>query len=147
METTTKTWDLFKSHFRAADRDMRSDATIGTDGYHGTPYATTNYVVTREVDLLARLAASELTLARAMAQAYIAPTIDTAANMSTITSEPPCAYCWAHGFCKNINHTSTPCFYPGEGQQVDATASNTMGGTTTNFVPNPRTRNGSSRGS
>jgi hypothetical protein len=57
METTTKTWDLFKSNFKAADRDIMSDATSGTAGYHGNPYATENSVVTIEADLLACLAA------------------------------------------------------------------------------------------
>jgi hypothetical protein len=78
-----------------------------------------------------------------MSTAYITPTIDTAANMSAITSEPFRAYCWSHGFCKNINHTSDACLYPDEGHQVAATATNMMGGKTNNFVPNPR--NGSSR--
>jgi hypothetical protein len=62
IEATTKTWDLFKSHFKAAYRDMRSDATSGTTGYHGTPYAAENSVVNREAYLLARLADSELAL-------------------------------------------------------------------------------------
>jgi hypothetical protein len=78
--------------FKAADRDTRSEATSGTSGYHGNPYATANSVFTREAGLLARLAASELALASAIYLSYIAPTIGTAASMSVITSEPPCAY-------------------------------------------------------
>jgi hypothetical protein len=142
MDTKTKTWALFKSYFKAADRDIRSQSTSGTAGYLGVPYAAANSVTTRVADLLARLAASEIALAQAMSTASITPTIDTAVNMSAITSEPPRAYCWTHGFCKNISHTSAACLYPGEGHQVAATATNMMGGKTNNFVPNPR--NGSS---
>jgi hypothetical protein len=143
MDTKTKAWALFKSHFKAADRDIRSQATSGTACYLGVPYAAANSVTTREADLLARLAASELALAQAMSASYITPTIDTSANMSAITSDPPRAYCWTHGFCKNISHTSAACLYPGEGHQVAATATNTMGGKTNNCVPN--NHNGSSR--
>jgi hypothetical protein len=143
MDTKTKTWALFKSHFKAADRDIRSQATSGTAGYHGTPYAAANSATTREVDLLARLATSELALARAISTAFIAPTIDAAANVSAITSDPPHLYCWTRGFCKNTSHTSAACVYPGEGHQVTATATNMMRSTTTNFMPNPST--GSSR--
>jgi hypothetical protein len=139
MDTKTKTWALFKSHFKAADRDIQSQATSWTAGYHGTPYAAANSATTREADLLARLAASKLALARSMSTASIAPTINTAANISAITSDPPRVYSWIHGFCKNISHTSAVCLYPGEGYQVAATATNMMGGTTINCLPNPRT--------
>jgi hypothetical protein len=137
MDTKTKTWALFKSHFKAAVGDIRPQATGGTTGYHGAPYASANSVTTREVDLLPCIAASELVLAQAMSTASITPTIDTSANMSAITYDPPRVYCWTHGFCKNISHTSAACLYPGEGHQVAATATNMMGGKTTNFVPNP----------
>jgi hypothetical protein len=138
MDAATKTRALFKSNFKAADRDMRSEATTGTGGYHGTPtYVEANSAVARATDLLARLAASEQALARALSHASIAPTVDTATNLSTITPDPPCAYCWTHGFCKNINHTSTSCLYPGEGHQIDVAVSNMMGSTATNVVPNP----------
>jgi hypothetical protein len=90
MDATTKTLALFKSHFKAAYRDMRSEATTGTAGYHGTPtHAAGNSVVARETDLIARLAASEQALARTLSQASIAPTVDTAAYLSTITLAPP----------------------------------------------------------
>jgi hypothetical protein len=143
MDTKTKTWALFKLHFKAADRDIRSQSTSGTAGNHGAPYSAANSVTTREADLLARLTASELALAQAMSTASITPTINTAANMSAITSDPPRVYCWTHGFCKNISHTSAACLYPGEGHQVAATDTNMMGGNTKNSSPNPS--NGSSR--
>jgi hypothetical protein len=143
MDTNKKTWALFISRFKAADRDIRSQATSGTAGYLGIPYAAANSVKTCEAYLLARLAESELALAQAMSTASITPTIDTASNMSAITSEPPRAYCWTHGFCKNISHTSAACLYPGEGHQFAATATNMMGGETNYYVPNPC--NGSSR--
>jgi hypothetical protein len=142
MDTKTKTWALLKSHFKATDRDIRSQATSGTAGYHGAPYAAANSVTTHKADLIAHIAASELALAQAMSTASITPTINTAANMSAITSDPPRVYCWTHGFYKNMSHTSAACLYPGEGHQVAATATNMMGGKTTNFLPNPR--NGSS---
>jgi hypothetical protein len=142
MDTKTKTWALFKSHFKAADRDIRSQATSGTAGYQGAPYAVANSVTTHEAGLLTHLVASGLALAQSMSTASITPTIDTEANMSAITFDPPRVYCWTHGFCKNISHTSAACLYPGEGHQVAATATNMMGGKTTNLVPNPQ--NGSS---
>jgi hypothetical protein len=98
MDTRTKTWALFKSHFKAADRDLRSQPTSGTAGYHDTPYAAANSATTRKTDLLACLAASKLALDRAMSTASIASTFDTASNMSAITSDPPRVYCWKNGF-------------------------------------------------
>jgi hypothetical protein len=148
MDTKTKTWALLKSHLKAADRDIHSEATSGVVGYHGTPYAAPNSAATREADLLARLTANEHALARAMSTAptaSITQTVDTVANMVAITSDPPRVYCWTHGFCKNISHTSAACLYPGEGHQVAATATNMRRGTTTNVLPNSRA--GSSRAS
>jgi hypothetical protein len=37
MDTKTKTWALFKSHFKAADRDIRSQATSGTAAITAPP--------------------------------------------------------------------------------------------------------------
>jgi hypothetical protein len=62
MNTKTKTWALFKSHFKIAGIDIRSQDTIGTAGYHGVPYAAANSTTTREADQLTRLTASELAL-------------------------------------------------------------------------------------
>jgi hypothetical protein len=137
MDATTKNMGSIQISFQGGRQRY---AIRGHHRDHMLPrapmYMTENSAVARETDLLARLAASKQALARALSQASIAPTVNTAANISTITPNPPRAYCWTHGFCKNINHTCTSCLYPGEGHQVDATASNMMGGTTTNFVSN-----------
>jgi hypothetical protein len=92
IDTITKTRALFKSNFKAAGRDIRSQATSGTAGYHRTPYSAANSTTTHESDLLSRLTASELALTQAMSTASIAPTADTAANMTAITSDPPRVY-------------------------------------------------------
>jgi hypothetical protein len=54
MDTKRKTWALFKSHFKAAGRDIRSQATSRTSVYHGAPYAAANSATTHEADLLTR---------------------------------------------------------------------------------------------
>jgi hypothetical protein len=64
-DTSTKNWAKFKTHFKAADRDMRNQDTTGTTGYHGA-HAATN-AATNTAALLATaqavLAASEIKLA------------------------------------------------------------------------------------
>jgi hypothetical protein len=102
----TKNWAKFKSHFKAADRDMRSQDTTGSAGYHGANAATT--AATKKNTLLATtqaaLAASELKLAQALSQASIASSSSRSSNRSTnarvsaITTPDtrPCAYCWTH---------------------------------------------------
>jgi hypothetical protein len=72
-DPSTKNWAKFKTHFKAADRDGRSQDTTGSAGYHGA-HATTN-AATNTAALLATtqaaLAASEIKLAQALSQACI----------------------------------------------------------------------------
>jgi hypothetical protein len=42
----------------------------------------------------------------------------------------PGNYCWTHGHCCNKHHTSATCGNKAMGHHDDATASNTMGGST-----------------
>jgi hypothetical protein len=42
----------------------------------------------------------------------------------------PGDYCWAHGHCRNKHHTSATCSNKAVGHRDDATALNTMGGST-----------------
>jgi hypothetical protein len=140
MDTNTKDWPLFKRHFKAAYKDLRSLDTTGTTGFHGSVHSvhTTNTLLTTTQ---AALAASELALTRALSQVSLssASLAASATNISAITPatsvERPRGYCWTHGHTTNSSHTSATCNHPGEGHQATATASNMMGGNTDNFVP------------
>jgi hypothetical protein len=115
----TKNWAKFKSHFKAADRDMRIQYTTGSAGYHGVNAATN--AATNTATLLATtqaaLAASELKLAQALSQASIASSSSRSSNRSTntrvsaITTPDTCphAYCWTHGHIANLHHSSPTC--------------------------------------
>jgi hypothetical protein len=89
----------------------------------------------------AALSASELALARALAQVYLSlgSTAASAANISAVTPatsvERSRGYCWTHGHTTNSSHTSATCNHPVEGHQANATASNAMGGNAENFIP------------
>jgi hypothetical protein len=140
MDPNTKDWSLFKRHFKAADKDLWCLNTTGTAGFHGSVHSvhTTNTLLAAT---RAALAASELALARALAQVSLssASTIASAINISATTPatsvEHPRGYCWTHGHTTNSSHTIATCNHPGEGHQATATASNVMGGNTDNFVP------------
>jgi hypothetical protein len=140
MDPNTKDWSLFKSYFKAADKDLWRLNTTGTTGFHGLAHSvhTTNTLL---AITQAALAASELALAKALAQVSLssASTAASATNISAImpttSVERPRGYCWTHGHTTNSSHTSATCNHPGEGHQATATASNAMGGNTNNFVP------------
>jgi hypothetical protein len=153
----TKNWAKFKSHFKAADRDMRSQDTTGSTGYHGDNVTTT--AATNTATLLATtqaaLAASKLKLAQALSQASIASSSSRISNRSTntrvsATTTPdnhPRAYCWTHRHTANLDHSSPTCQYPAEGHEIAATNNNNMGGTDAIFVlrrnpGGPRRRSG-----
>jgi hypothetical protein len=98
MDPNTKDWSFFKRHFKAADKDLRHLDTTGTDGFHGSAHSvqTTNTLLTTTQ---ADLAASELALARALAQVSLSSesTAASAANISATTpatsGERPRGYC------------------------------------------------------
>jgi hypothetical protein len=140
MDPNAKYWSIFKRHFKAADKDLRRLDTTGTAGFHISAHSvhTTSTLLTTTQ---ATLAASELALARALAQVSLSSgfTDASTANISAITPTPsgerPRGYCWIHGHTTNSSHTSATCKHPGEGHQTNATASNAMGGNTDNFIP------------
>jgi hypothetical protein len=81
-DASTKNWAKFKTHFKAADRDMRSQDTTGSAGYHGAHVATNS--ATNTAALLATtqaaLAASEIKLAQALSQASLASSSARSSN-------------------------------------------------------------------
>jgi hypothetical protein len=140
MDPNAKYWSIFKQQFKAADKDFRRLNTTGTAGFNSLAHSvqTTSTPLTTTQ---AALAASELALARALAQISLSSgsTAASAANISAITPvtsrKRPRGYCWTHGHTTNSSHTSTTCNHPGDGHQANATASNAMGGNTDNFIP------------
>jgi hypothetical protein len=140
MDPDAKDWALFKRHFKAADRDLQRLDTMGTDGFHSSAHSV-QMMSTLLTTTQAALAASELDLARALAQVSLSlgSTAASAANISAITpatsGERPRGYCWTHGYTTNSSHTRATCNHPGDGRQANSTAANAMGGNTDNFIP------------
>jgi hypothetical protein len=144
-DPSTKNWAKFKTHFKAADRDMRSQDTTGSAGYHGA-HAATN-ADTNTATLLATtqaaLAASKIKLAQALSCASLASSSSRSSNRSTNTrvsaittpDTRPHSYCWTHGHMANLEHSSPTCQYPVEGHEIAATNDNKMGGSDALFVP------------
>jgi hypothetical protein len=58
-------------------------------------------------------------------------TAGTSATRPKIGLDPN-GYCWTHGYCVKLGHTSATCTNKAEGHQLLATRSNTMGGSTKN---------------
>ena len=54
---------------------------------------------------------------------------------------PDFGYCYSHGYCKNLKHTSMTCKFPGPGHKKEATSANKLGGCTTTFVPKTNSGN------
>jgi hypothetical protein len=97
MDPSAKDWSVFKLHFKAADKDLRRMDTTGTAAFHGSAHSvhTTSTLLTTTQSALA---ASELALARALAQVSLSSgsTAASAANNSVITPASsgarPCGY-------------------------------------------------------
>jgi hypothetical protein len=144
-DPSTKNWAKFKTHFKAADRDMRSQDTTGSTGYHGA-HATTNAAANTATLLTttqAALAASEIKLAHALSPAPLASSSSRSSTRSantrvsaiTTPDTRPRSYCWTHGHTANLEHSSPTCQYPADGHDIAATNENKMGGNNTLFVP------------
>jgi hypothetical protein len=145
----TKHWAKFKAHLKAADRDIRNQETTCTMGYHGAAHAaTSNIYIMNDVLLTttqAALEASDIVLARSISQLSLSSSSSNASshtaasattNLSAITTPDtgPRAYCCTMSMC----HSIPTWHYPDEGNQLAATASNTMGGTISILVPRRR---------
>jgi hypothetical protein len=141
--TTTKDWAKFKLHFKAADRDMRSQETTLTTSYRGAHTATSDATLLATTQ--ATILVSELQLSQAMSQASLSSSsrgsncsIATATTQISAITTPDTrthAYCWTYGNTANMEHSSPTCQYPYEGYQLATTAINMMGGTNSIFVP------------
>jgi hypothetical protein len=140
MDPSAKDWSVFKRHFKAADKDLRRMDTTGTAEFHGSAHSvhTTSTLLTTTQ---AALAASELALARALAQVSLSSgsTAALATNISSITPSLSGArsrgYCWTHGHTTDSSHTSATCNHRDDSHQATATAAHSMGGDTDNFIP------------
>jgi hypothetical protein len=156
MNPSAKDWPVFKRHFKAADKDLRHMDTTGTAGFHGSAHSVINTTGTEGfhgsahsaqttstllTTTQAALAASDLALARALAQVYLTSgsTAASAMNISAITPASSGTrrrgYCWTHGHTTNSSHTSATCNRRDDGHQATATAAHSMGGNTSNFIP------------
>jgi hypothetical protein len=140
MDPSAKEWSVFKRNFEAADKDLRRMNTTGTAGFHGSAHSVQT-MSTLLTTTQATLAASELALARALAQVSLSfvSTAALVANISAITpvssGARPRGYCWTRGHTTNSSHTSATCNHRGNGHQDTATAAHSMGGNTDNFIP------------
>jgi hypothetical protein len=101
----------FQAHFTLADKDRRLTATTGSLGYANVLTATPSLAPTISLDPLS-LPFSALSM-----------------SDSSVHS-PAMTYCWTHGTSKNRRHTSTTCKNKAPGHRDDATATNTLGGST-----------------
>jgi hypothetical protein len=114
MDPRAKDWSVFKRHFKAADKDLRRMDTTGTAGLHGSAHSVLT-TITLLTTTQAALAASELALARALAQVSLSSgsTAASATNISAITPASSGArlrvYCCTHGHTTNSSHTSATC--------------------------------------
>jgi hypothetical protein len=79
-----KDWEKIKLHFKAADRDMRSQDTTGTAGYHGANAATSDATLLATTQ--AALVAIEIQLAQASRKPLSPP---PPPPVDQITRRPP----------------------------------------------------------
>jgi hypothetical protein len=127
-----KTWAQLKTHFKAADTDLRLTTTSNSAGYDGAA----NHVQASD-DNSTALATSQAALAAS--QAALAAALQGQANLVTstpaATSTRRTSYCWTHGIMRNTRHTSATCHTKAEGHQDTATKDNKLGGSTKAWTP------------
>jgi hypothetical protein len=132
-----KNWDLFKTHFKSADKDLHLLATMGSLGYHGAAHVSTTADNILLAATHAKLAAAEDALAASLAHHIITPTAYVATVASNISIMTPataapmvpnaCSYCWTHGITINIWHNSATCRDKRPGHHDEGTKSNKLG--------------------
>jgi uncharacterized phage-associated protein len=100
-----------KTRFKLADTDRKRQATTGSLGYANLLSATPSVSPPPPSDALS-LPFSALSVSHASA------------------ATPAKTYCWTHGTSNNRRHTSATCQNKAPGHRDDATATNTLGGST-----------------
>ena len=115
-----KTLANFMMHFRAADQDRRLTTTAASAGYHGAANAAITAPTTRKPRTVT-----------------VPPDNPTPATKRSRGPDlrPHSSYCWTHGHLKNPKHTSITCNYKHADHRDEATATNTLGGSTALFQP------------
>jgi hypothetical protein len=83
FDSAKKDWEKIKLHFKVADRDMRSQDTTDTFGYHVANATTSNATLLATTQ--AALAASEIQLAQALSQSCLSSS-SHGSNRSTVTT-------------------------------------------------------------
>jgi hypothetical protein len=107
-----KSWDLFKTHFKTAGKDLCFLVTTGSSGYHGAAHMVTNADNRLLAAIQVKLAAAEDALDVTLVHHTITPTAsvsNAASNVSVMipaTDAPSvsnaCSYCWTHGITINM---------------------------------------------
>ncbi|EEC45165.1 predicted protein [Phaeodactylum tricornutum CCAP 1055/1] len=111
LPTAAHTLAHFQQHFSLADDDRRLTATTGSLGY-------------------ANVLAAAPSLAPATTSDTLSLPFSALSVSQTSVSSPDMTYCWTHGTSKNRRHTSATCKNKAPGHRDDATATNTLGGST-----------------
>jgi hypothetical protein len=111
LPTAAHTLARFQQHFSLADDDRRLTATTGSLGY-------------------ANVLAAAPSLAPATTSDTLSLPFSALSVSQTSVSSPDMTYCWTHGTSKNRRHTSATCKNKAPGHRDDATATNTLGGST-----------------
>lgn len=158
--STEKTWENFKLYFAEKYNKLmqRQDITAQAKGFQASNVMTE---VSAALDHLATAATADRNAIEALIQSNKTLTatnklfatqlsaIKTSLNqirtdMKNMSGQPksripldPNGYCWSCGFKVGIRHNSRNCRFPKEGHQVEATRTNTMGGSrkNENWVP------------
>jgi hypothetical protein len=137
MPPADKSWEVFNTHFKTADKELRFRATTGSSGCHGAAHMTTNAGTSLSAVMQAKLLAAEDALAVALAHHNIIPTtsITTAASnvfvMTPTTAAPSASsarrYCCTHTVTLNLRHNSATRHDKRNGHRDEATEVNKLG--------------------
>ena len=103
-----KMWKAFKAHFTKASQNFNRKLTTRGAGLN----------------------------AAALAAKQMANQSDGKENHGTVKADGiSLYYCWTHGLTPNPGHTSATCKFHAQGHNVNATITNTMGGSNAFWVP------------
>jgi hypothetical protein len=147
-----KTWDNFKTHFLAAQTELRTQqqATSGHHGYghwvqeedqeNSTALALTTLAESTMHKRTAFAALAEVNTNLTTKQLETALKAITSMQTSQQTSnntrpprkvhKPHDGYCWSHSFRISAKHNSDTCKLPKTGHKKEANKDNMMGGST-----------------
>ena len=139
LPTNAQTWDNFKEHFEARNKERTRNLSTGTAGYNALSAVTAKLTIDDH--------SANFTVGGTGAPPTPKSTPGAVSVMNAGPGSVKMYYCHSCGLTPYKNHTSITCNKPKPGHKIEATFKNMMNGSTTFMMYRARTNTGPRTGS